>query len=477
MTMTGPKSFDFTLGGSSFAFSATGRREPVCRATTMSRSAAAASTRRPTTSRAMSGRNRRRYSLASTGWRVKRSVSSATYARTRARLTDTVSGTVVPGAATSASSTALWIAGVPICSGDVSKRWSPKVTTSGSAYSARTCSNATSGGSPPTGPRRRRERVERGDASQEDSWVVTDDSVGSPVLQAARRRRVVDGPRPNRRAGVVASANRSGRHEGVMDDRGRRTGPCEPPAEHSRQRRLQRTKADRDRGCGGAVARDSQAVLRVRQADAQPRLVRAQVTQRRVVEGADERLLEEPVPPHRVCDARLEAALLEVDVRPDARLAEERERVVERRPVPRQLERRVRQDEVAPVLDHVELHVVDADVDRRTQRLQRVLRRERSRATVADSQRATVTPEERHGRVGSGVSSSRPPCAAYATIMRSVIHSTGEWSSVHGSPRASDSRNPLSRRSRNSASASGARLVGAVESVATTIRLKRSACQ
>ena len=78
--------------------------------------------------------------------------------------------------------------------------------------------------------------------------------------------------------------------------------------------------------------------------------------------------------------------------------------------------------------EDVELDHVHALCDRALQRRQRVLRRERGGATVADAPWSPVLSERLDhdpGAVGSGVSSRSPPSAAYSTIIRSVIHSTG----------------------------------------------------
>src|SRR3954449_8282839 len=89
--------------------------------------------------------------------------------------------------------------------------------------------------------------------------------------------------------------------------------------------------------------------------------------------------------------------------------------------------------EPAPGSEDVELDEVDAVLERRLDGRDRVRGCERGRAAMADLQERAVSSKELHGTVGSGVSSNRPPRAAYSRIMRSVIHSTGARSSVHGS--------------------------------------------
>ena len=58
----------------------------------------------------------------------------------------------------------------------------------------------------------------------------------------------------------------------------------------------------------------------------------------------------------------------------------------------------------------------------------------RGGAAVPDADHPPVSAQQPHGggRVGRKSSSSSPPRAAYSTIIRSVTHSTGARSSVHG---------------------------------------------
>ena len=127
----------------------------------------------------------------------------------------------------------------------------------------------------------------------------------------------------------------------------------------------------------------------------------------------------------RVRDRGLDAALLQVDVRAGRRRRDERERVLERRPAAQSLMRGVREHEHAVDREDVELDGVGVVRERGLDRLERVLRRERGGAAMSDPQDGSVAAKEPHGAVGSRSSSSRPPCAAYARIIRSVTHSTG----------------------------------------------------
>ena len=82
---------------------------------------------------------------------------------------------------------------------------------------------------------------------------------------------------------------------------------------------------------------------------------------------------------------------------------------------------------------HVQLDQVDSSVERGLDRRDRVRRSKCAGSAMTDPEERPVSPQEIHGAVGSGYSSNRPPLAANSRIIRSVIHSTGARSSVHGS--------------------------------------------
>ena len=96
--------------------------------------------------------------------------------------------------------------------------------------------------------------------------------------------------------------------------------------------------------------------------------------------------------------------------------------------------------------EDVELDVVDAVLECCLDGLDRVRGRERRRASMPDPEERPIAAEESHGAVGSGYSSKRPPRAANSRIIRSVIHSTGARSSVHGSDDGAATRRSRARR-------------------------------
>ena len=107
-------------------------------------------------------------------------------------------------------------------------------------------------------------------------------------------------------------------------------------------------------------------------------------------------------------------------------LGEEREDVLQRHRLLSQLFARVPEDErLVGSPEDVELDQLDAQLQRRLDGLDGVRRSEGGRAPMADPERRPVATQEVQGAVGSRLSSSLPPRAAYSRIMRSVIHSTG----------------------------------------------------
>src|SRR6188508_3041172 len=114
----------------------------------------------------------------------------------------------------------------------------------------------------------------------------------------------------------------------------------------------------------------------------------------------------------RLGDGPLSPDRLEVEVHAHTRAAEQLEHVVQRRQSVRRGRWVVRDDERLAERVDVELDQVAAELDRETDRLERVLGRECGRAAMADPQRPAVTPSELDHvrlRMTTAQSSARSP--------------------------------------------------------------------
>ena len=163
--------------------------------------------------------------------------------------------------------------------------------------------------------------------------------------------------------------------------------------------------------------------------------MRSDRLQARQVERADNRATRDAVALERGRNLVEPRRQLQVDVDDDVAPREVVQRVVERVRVGAELGEGVTEHEWArPRVEDVELDRVDAVLDRDLERAERVLGRKPGGAAVPDPDQLPVCPQQPHGsgRVGRKSSSSSPPRAAYSTIIRSVTHSTGARSSVHG---------------------------------------------
>ena len=131
----------------------------------------------------------------------------------------------------------------------------------------------------------------------------------------------------------------------------------------------------------------------------------------------------------RVHDRPLEPGALDVDVDGDRVRRELRQALVERRGDLRGLARRVREHELAAgQREDVELDHVDGVLERRPQRVERVLRRQRGRAAVADPERpvGAAQVEQRYSvlRIATTATSSvsSPPKARQSsTTLRTSV--------------------------------------------------------
>src|SRR6185437_1409398 len=186
--------------------------------------------------------------------------------------------------------------------------------------------------------------------------------------------------------------------------------------------------------------------------------------QRAAAKGADERPPDEAVPPQLLGDSRLGARRFEVEMDPRLRTGQVAEDGVERRQLAG-LERLVVCDhERAVDLVDVELDEVATELDRERDRLERVLRRERRRAAMADPQHAAVAPREvDHTRLTTTTaqsSASSPANARQSSTSASASCFAGSPAcaasdaSSRFSPYSSPSRRPSIRPSVNSTAVS-----------------------
>ena len=276
---------------------------------------------------------------------------------------------------------------------------------------------------------------------------------------AASRRvelgRIVDRPRPDGRAHAVRALDACCRHDRVMEHQRRRADALDHRRHARDDRPAQGKRAEADRRLKRALPRDAVTVFRVGEADLDRRRARGHGAEALPVEGADDGSLDEAVPLEGVHQLVEASRQLQVDVQCDVSLGQEGERFVQRRelrselaqlgerPVTHCADRSAVADlrEVVRVgeheratdeVEHVELDRVDAVRERHLERTQRVLGRKRRGAAVPDADQRPVFSQKLHGAVGRRSSSSSPPRAAYLTIIRSVTHSTGARSSVHG---------------------------------------------
>src|SRR4051794_37804846 len=228
----------------------------------------------------------------------------------------------------------------------------------------------------------------------EDARIVRDHAVDAQLVEPGQQRGVVDGPDEHPHAQGVAA-----RHPGlaepppVQDGRGRvRAG------QHRGDAPWQRAPEAADdrprRWLEGAPLGQAGAVLRVRPPEPQPRLDRVQRAQRVGAERADERPLDEAVPPQRLGDRPFGVLSLEVEMHAGRGRRQQGEDVVERRQAVGGGRTVVRDDQLIADQVHVELDEVAAELDRERDPLERVLRRERARAAMANLQRPAFTPRE-----------------------------------------------------------------------------------
>ena len=124
---------------------------------------------------------------------------------------------------------------------------------------------------------------------------------------------------------------------------------------------------------------------------------------RRVVVRRDERPLLEPVRAHARDDVPLDPGRLHVDLDADRRVARGT-RARRRGGGPSRARASMAEQQAGA---DVELHGVRAGLDRRRERLDRVLGRERRGAAVADHERAAVAAAHDHGRARRTIASSR----------------------------------------------------------------------
>ena len=269
-------------------------------------------------------------------------------------------------------------------------------------------------------------------------------SAGSSTVQAQTAR-----------SKTVRALDACCRHDCVMEHQ-RRGADALDHRRHARDDRpAQRKRAEADRRLKRTTPRDAVAVFRVGETDLDRRAACGHGAEALPVEGADDRSLDETVPLerlHQLVEARRQ---LQVDVQRHVSFRQEGERVVERRELRRELlqlgERAVahgadcravadlgqivrvgEHERAAPEVEHVELDRVDPVGERHLERTKCVLGRKRRGAAVPDADQRPIFPEQFHGAVGRRSSSSSPPLAAYLMIIRSVTHSTGARSSVHG---------------------------------------------
>jgi hypothetical protein len=277
--------------------------------------------------------------------------------------------------------------------------------------------------------------VSRRECSQgaEKGWVVRDHGVDSGRVDPGELGRIVHRPDPDGRPRAVRALDRRRRDDRVVEHQRPGAGPFDHPRHAAADRASHRQSAGPDRRLEHAPLRHPVAVLRIGEPEPEVRRAGRERAQARQVGRADDRARREPVPGERVGDLVQPRRQLQIDVEADVALGQERETLVERRVLRHELGRRVRDHQrSAAGVDDVELDRVDAVHEGGFERAQCVGRREQGRPAVPDADQRPVAAQQPHGAVGRRSSSSSPPLAAYSTIIRSVTHSTGARSSVHG---------------------------------------------
>ena len=209
----------------------------------------------------------------------------------------------------------------------------------------------------------------------------------------------------------VRCGNRGAGHEAMVEHHRRGAGTAQKPRHPQGHHGSHRSKTERDDGPEVRLAGDGELVLRIREAQPDSGRVTRHRVQRRDPKRADDRAVDEAMPPQRRRELVETGLELEVDVQPDVvcLVGEERERVVERGQLRCDLAERCEghaadpagSDTVAHLLEvvgvgeheraaneveHVELDHVDTAVPGGAERAQGVLRSEHGCATMPDAQ-------------------------------------------------------------------------------------------